>query len=168
VDCTSAYNSDVSPLNTIVGHSGLMRPIVGRTSRFLPFLLRSSQYHSQPSCLNSPSNIWHIHTCTTWPAYLGLHGNSAGKERERISTKVIKLRLPMCLAQSLPVDCRCNFRKKPHHAGDNVFMPESFPVQDLTDAEPEGSVLDLPREDLDEASNGYFFRDFAVSHACIS
>jgi hypothetical protein len=65
----------------------------------------------------------------------------------------MKLRLPLFLAQSLPVDCRCNFRKRPHHAGDNVFMPESFPVQVPADAEPESSVLDLPRDDLDEASN---------------
>ena len=69
---------------------------------------------------------------------------------------------------NLYFDCRCNFRRKPHHAGDNVIMPESFPAQVPTDAEPESSVLDLPREDLDEARKQIVSISSSLSHACIS
>ncbi|KIM81676.1 hypothetical protein PILCRDRAFT_88881 [Piloderma croceum F 1598] len=45
---------------------------------------------------------------------------------------------------------RCNFQNRPYHAGDKVILPASFPVPEAIDAELESSVLDLPREDLEE------------------
>lgn len=44
---------------------------------------------------------------------------------------------------------RCVFRKRPHNAGDNVFMPESFPP--LEEEQPPASEApDLPADDVEQ------------------
>jgi hypothetical protein len=42
-------------------------------------------------------------------------------------------------------------------------MPVSFPAQGPVDADPESSVLDLPREDLDEVRRIWLFRERQIS-----
>ncbi|EMD41416.1 hypothetical protein CERSUDRAFT_89982 [Gelatoporia subvermispora B] len=46
---------------------------------------------------------------------------------------------------------RCTFRNKPHHQGDNVFMPASFPppAEPLV-LEPATAMPSIPKEDLEE------------------
>jgi hypothetical protein len=70
------------------------------------------------------------------------------------------------LAWNLILICRCNFCKKPHHAGDDVIMPESFPAQLQATAEPESSVLDLPQEHLDEVRR-FGLYGYERSYACM-
>lgn len=84
---------------------------------------------------------------------MGLTGSPAGRERKGIQTQVIgRDRFNKPCVRSL-LHGRCIFRKKPHHVGDNVIMPESFPAQGPADAEPVSCVVDLPRENLDEVFN---------------
>ncbi|OCH88979.1 hypothetical protein OBBRIDRAFT_757238 [Obba rivulosa] len=46
---------------------------------------------------------------------------------------------------------RCTFRNKPHHQGDNVVMPASFPpLAQPQVPEPELTLPPLPKEDLEE------------------
>ncbi|KAJ7479993.1 hypothetical protein B0H11DRAFT_1263344 [Mycena galericulata] len=45
---------------------------------------------------------------------------------------------------------RCAFRKTPHHAGDHVFSPSTFPAPAEVRALPPGCVPDLPPDDLEQ------------------
>jgi hypothetical protein len=102
---------------------------------------------------------------------MGLTGGPAGRERKGIQTQVIgRVCFNKPRVRSL-LHGRCIFRKKPHHIGDNVIMPESFPTQGSASAELAGCALDLPREDLDEVFNVDVskwtpFHQF-VLHSCI-
>ncbi|KAJ7725516.1 hypothetical protein DFH07DRAFT_853912 [Mycena maculata] len=45
---------------------------------------------------------------------------------------------------------RCAFRKAPHHAGDHVFSPSTFPAPAEVRALPPGCAPDLPPDDLEQ------------------
>jgi len=45
------------------------------------------------------------------------------------------------------------FRNKPHHDGDYVILPASFPRQDNEDDEVSSIVPKLPAEDLEDVSD---------------
>ncbi|KAJ7237490.1 hypothetical protein B0H12DRAFT_1238227 [Mycena haematopus] len=45
---------------------------------------------------------------------------------------------------------RCAFRKRPHHAGDHVFCPSTFPTPAEVRALPTGCAPDLPPDDLEQ------------------
>ena len=78
-----------------------------------------------------------------------------GKEyRQRFGEKCVHGRLKLTVRYY-----SCNFRNRPYHTGDNVIMPASFPAPEAVDTDPETSVLDLPREDLDEVCITSYFHD---------
>ena len=52
---------------------------------------------------------------------------------------------------------RCKFRNRPHHTGDNVISPASFPPQEHEDHDTL-VVPELPKEDLEEVR---------LNHVCI-
>ncbi|KAF7340216.1 UvrD-like helicase ATP-binding domain-containing protein [Mycena venus] len=45
---------------------------------------------------------------------------------------------------------RCIFRQRPHHAGDHVFSPRTFPAPAEVRALPTGCAPDLPADDLEQ------------------
>ncbi|KAJ6577097.1 hypothetical protein B0H10DRAFT_1963249 [Mycena sp. CBHHK59/15] len=57
----------------------------------------------------------------------------------------------------------CAFRKRPHHPGDHVFLPSTFPAAVETRSLPPGSVPNLPPDDLEQKIGPFLAADLDVA-----